>query len=92
MFVDERVYIVHTDVAYFDDISVEDFVEFVGLREMLMDQVKEKTSDVGGNISTEGWAVPDNVATPVTLLARWFFVMTIGLQQVGKMCVEVPVL
>ena len=37
MFVDERFYVVHTAVAYFEGVSVEDFVEFVGLREVLVD-------------------------------------------------------
>ena len=37
MFVDERFYVVHTAVAYFEGVSVEDFVEFVELRKMLID-------------------------------------------------------
>ena len=37
MFADERFHVVHTAIAYFEGVSVEDFVRFVGLREMLID-------------------------------------------------------
>ena len=37
MFVAEGFYVVHTVVAYFEGVSVERFVEFVRLREMIID-------------------------------------------------------
>ena len=78
MFVDQGFYIVHTAVAYFQGIAVENSVEFVGLRKMFVDQIQKKSPKVGGNVFAEGRIVPDDVAVSVALLARWLVVMIIG--------------
>ena len=89
--VDEGFYVVHTAIAYFEGVSVDDFVEFVGLRGMFVNQVKKKASDVGGSVSTAGWVIPGNVATSVTLWAVRLVIVTVGLWGIGEMCVEVAV-
>ena len=54
-----------TAITDFNGVAVENLVEFVLLRKMLCDEVKEFVTDLGNNIFIVGWIEPCYVAFPV---------------------------
>ena len=55
-------------ITDFNNVAVENLVEFVLLRKMLWDEVKEFVTNLGNNIFVVGWIKPCYIAFPVFLV------------------------
>ena len=58
----------HASVAYFDSVSVKNFMKRVVLRECVIEDFKESSSDIGGYVFAEGRVVPGDVPFPFGFL------------------------
>ena len=65
VFVVYRFLVVHTAVANFDVILVEEAVVFVLFREVLRNKFEENPADVSLDVFTERRVVPDNISLSV---------------------------
>ena len=62
-------YVFHANVTDFDGVPIEDFVKFVCLREVFVDEVEKGSFNVGSYVSAVGGGViPDDVSLVVSLL------------------------
>ncbi len=66
MFAYDGFHVVCTAVTYFCVIFVEDFVEFVVLVKVLVDELEEGFADVGLYVLTVGWVIPYDVSLSVS--------------------------
>ena len=78
MFVNGSFHVIHTAVAYFDAVFIEDSVKFMLLREVFVYELEEGSADVSLYVLTEWGIVPDDVALSVSCCTwRCFFVAVV---------------
>lgn len=63
--VDDRFYVGHTTVAYFNVVLVKYFMELMLSREVSLYQVEKESSDVGGDVVVVRGVEPDDVSFAV---------------------------
>ena len=59
---DLSLHVVHASIAYFDGVSVANFVKRVSWRKGLPQNCQEFLSYIGFNIFAEGWVKPGNLS------------------------------
>ena len=63
MAVNDLLGVIHTTVANFDVIPVEDFSKCVIFGKVLIYQVEKFVSDISADVFAEGGVIPENVVT-----------------------------
>ena len=71
MFFNDPLNVFGAAIAYFDGISVEEFVEFVRSWEVFVDKRYKGFCDVGSDVLTEWWVEPDDVSFSRSFLLSW---------------------
>ena len=78
VFVDDLFHVLHTAVANFDVIPVENAVVFVLFREVLRNKIEKCSADVSLDVFTERRVVPGNISLSVASRSCRLLVFVVG--------------